>query len=340
MRQEIVVAQKHLLRFVIQAAKAVRLTLAAAACCWLSPLVHAQPYPNKPIRIVVGLAAGGGSDLVARLVGQKLSERLGQPVIVDNKPGTSGIIAAELVAKSPADGYTLMLSPSGPMVFNPIMYTGLSYSPTRDFVPISMIVSFPLMIVVDAKSPIKSVKELVDFARLQPDKANYAASGSAFQLASELFNQRAGTRIAYIPYKSTSEGINAVISGDVMTTIADIGPASTLLKAGRLRGLAVTTSKRMAQFPAVPTLAEAGYPGFEIEFWMALFAPAATPPAVVQKLQTEVRQILELPDLRERFLNLSLVPATNTPDEMRNLIETEISRWSGIARSANIKPNN
>src|SRR5262245_15839567 len=202
-----------------------------------------EPYPNKPIRILVGYAAGGGNDIIVRVMQPEMIKGLGQPVVVDNKPGAQGIIAAELAAKAPADGYTLMMGPSGPMTINPATYSKLPYSPTRDFAPISMICSFPLLVTVDAKLPIKNVKELIAYVKANPGKANSASSAGIFQIATEMFKQRTGTAIEMIPYKSSGESVQAVIGGSVMMTIVDPPPASGPLKSGALRVVAVTAPK-------------------------------------------------------------------------------------------------
>lgn len=300
----------------------------------------ARHFPNKPVRIVVGLAAGGGIDVIARVVAQKMSENLGQPVLVENKPGASGIIAAEFVAKAPADGYTLMIAPSGPMVFNAVMFTKLSYSPTRDFVPLGMVASFPLIAVVNAATPIKTMRELADYARANPAKANYAASTAAFQLTTELFNIHAGTALQNITYKGTNESIASVLSGDVLTTIADSGPASGAIRSGKVRALAVTSPKRMSAFPDVPTMAEAGFPQLDVQLWAGLFAPAGTPPAIGRKLEEELAKALKSPDVLQRFATLTVNAGGATGTELGTQIAAEIARWKEVAQKANIKPNN
>lgn len=300
----------------------------------------ARHFPNKPVRIVVGLAAGGGIDVIARVVAQKMSENLGQPVLVENKPGASGIIAAEFVAKAPADGYTLMIAPSGPMVFNAVMFTKLSYSPTRDFVPLGMVASFPLIAVVNAATPIKTMRELADYARANPAKANYAASTAAFQLTTELFNIHAGTALQNITYKGTNESIASVLSGDVLTTIADSGPASGAIRSGKVRALAVTSPRRMSAFPDVPTMAEAGFPQLDVQLWAGLFAPAGTPPAIGRKLEEELAKALKSPDVLQRFATLTVNAGGATGTELGTQIAAEIARWKEVAQKANIKPNN
>ncbi len=313
------------------------------ATCFLAAILAvpamAQDYPNKPVRIVIGLAAGGGIDVITRVVAQKLSENMGQPVLVENKPGASGIIAAEFVAKAPADGYTLMMAPSGPMVFNAVMFPKLPYAPTRDFVPIAMAASFPLIAVVGSQSPVRSMRELVDFARANPGRANYAASTAAFQLTSELLNIQAGVKLENIPYKGTNESLTAVIAGDVLTTIADSGPASGAIRGGKVRALAVTAPTRMAAFPEVPTMAEAGFPQLEVRLWAGLFAPAGTPPAITKKLEDEIARALKSADVLQRFATLTINPGGASGAELGPLMAAEIARWSEVVKKANIKLN-
>src|SRR5690349_2973853 len=253
-----------------------RSLLAGAAALPLASARAQQNYPTKPIRLVVGYSPGGGNDLIARIVGAKLQDKLGQPIVIDNKPGAQSIVAAELVAKAQPDGYTLLVAPSGPMTINPAVYAKLAYAPDKDFAPISLLAEFPLLLVVGADQPIKSVRELIDYGRAQPDKANYASSATPFQLASELFNQRTGSKFQHIPYRGSGDAAQAVASGQVLMTIADTGPIAGLLSAGKLRALAITTDKRDAAFPDVPTLAEAGVPGVQVSLWTGLVAPAGT----------------------------------------------------------------
>ena len=212
-----------------------------AAASSMAATAHAQQdFPNKPVHIIVGYAAGGGNDIIVRVVAPKMSEGLGQPVIIENKPGAQGIISCEYVAKSAPDGYTLLMGPSGPMTMNPAIYSKLPYAPLKDFAPISMIGDFPLILVVSASLPANSVKELIAYAKARPDKVNYAASAAPFQLAAELFNQKTGTKFVHIPYKSSGESVGAVMSGQVTMTIMDPPPAIGPLKGGKVRGLAVT----------------------------------------------------------------------------------------------------
>ena len=232
-----------------------------------------QTWPTRPIRLVVGYSPGGGNDLIARIVAAKMQDKLGQPVVVDNKPGAQSIVAAELVAKSPADGYTLLVAPTGPMTINPAVYSKLPYDPLRDFAPISLLAEFPLLLVVGADQPVKSVQELVEYGKANPKLANYASSATPFQLASELFNQRTGSSFQHIPYKGSGDAVQAVIAGQVLMAIADSGPMAGPLKSGKLRGLAITTAKRPPAFPDVPTFGEQGIADMQIELWTGVVAP-------------------------------------------------------------------
>ncbi len=312
-----------------------------AMACISVPSAFAQAYPSKPIHIIVGQAAGGGMDTLARLVGQKLSLSLGQPVVIENKAGAAGIIATNYVAKAAADGYTLLLSPTGNLVFNPILYSKLPYVSQRDFAPVSMIATFPLVLVVKSDNPsqpIQSVQDLVAYMKANPNKSNYAGSGPAFQFASELFKIKTNTQAEFIQYKGTNEAVTAVLSGDVLLAMADTGPAAALVAGGKLRALAVTSRSRLATMPNVPTMAEAGLPDLEIQYWGGLLAPAGTPPAVIKKLEAEVQRIVRLPEMNERMNAISVTPAGSTSEEFTKIIASDIARWSAVAKTSNIKP--
>jgi tripartite-type tricarboxylate transporter receptor subunit TctC len=311
---------------------------AAAALALAGSTAAAQDaYPSKPIRVLVGYAAGGGNDIIVRVMQPEMQKGLGQPVIVENKPGAQGIIAAELAAKSAPDGYTIMMGPSGPMTINPATYSKLPYSPTRDFAPISMICSFPLLVTVDAKLPISSVKELIAYAKANPGKSNYASSAGIFQIATEMFKQRTGTSIEMIPYKSSGESVQAVVGGQVMMTIVDPPPATPALKAGTLRALAVTSGTRHPSWPDVPTLIEAGVPDMEVPVWTAFFAPAKTPPQVIARLQKEVARVVQTPEVRERFATMGLDPVGGSSEDLGRRVARDIEKWTAVAKAANIK---
>src|SRR5688500_5313120 len=303
------------------------------------PVLAQEAYPSKPIRIVVGYSAGGGNDIIVRVMVPELSKGLGQPIVVENKPGAQSIIAAELAAKSAADGYTLFMGPSGPMTINPATYSKLPYHPVRDFAPISMICSFPLIFVVDPKLPIQSVKELINYAKANPGKSNYASSAGIFQITTEMFKQRTGTQIELIPYKGSGESIQAVAAGQVMLTIVDPAPATGPLKSGTIRGLAVTSPQRHPRWPDLPTMAEAGVPDMEVPVWTAFFAPARTPAAIVARLQKEVARVVQTPEVRERFDAMGLKPEGSTLAELARVVAQDVTKWPAVAKAANIKNN-
>ena len=299
----------------------------------------AQAYPVKPVRIVVGQAAGGGMDILARLLAQKMSESLGQPVLVENKPGAAGIIGTDYVAKAPADGHTLLMAPIGNMVFTQILYRKLPYLPLRDFAPVSMVATFPLLLLVNASQPFQSVPELVAYMKANPAKANYGGSGPAFQFATELFKIKTGTTAEFIQYKGTNEAIAAILSGDLLLAMADTGPAAAPLAGGRLRALAVTSARRLPSLPHVPTMAEVGLPDLEIEYWAGIFAPAETPRPIVKKLEAEINRIVKLADVSARMSGIHVNPAASTAEEFARTLAADLARWSAVAKAAGIKAN-
>jgi tripartite-type tricarboxylate transporter receptor subunit TctC len=296
----------------------------------------AQGYPSKSIRIVVGFPPGGGNDIIARMVGAKMQESWGQPVVIENKPGANSIIAAEFVAKSAADGYTLLVNATGGMSVNPVLYAKLPYDPLKDFVPISMVGSFPLVLVVNPAVPVNSVSELVAYAKANPGKLNYSAGSTAFQVATEMFKQMTGTDMKHIPYKGSAASITAVISGDVQLTIVDSPPLMPQLASGRVRALAVTTAKRASAMPDLPAVAES-LPGYEMALWIGMFAPAGTPRDVAAKLTAEVVRIVGLPDIREKLAGMGVEPLGNSSEETAEWIRREIARYGPVVKAAGIK---
>jgi tripartite-type tricarboxylate transporter receptor subunit TctC len=308
-----------------------------AALALLAGAAAAQDYPSKPIRILVGYAAGGGNDIIVRAMQPELQKGLGQPVIVENMPGAQGIIAAEAAAKATPDGYTIMMGPSGPMTINPATYSKLRYSPTRDFTPISMICEFPLIVTVDSALPIKNMKELLAYIKANPGKSNYASSAGIFQITTEMFKQRTGSAIEMIPYKSSGESVQALIAHQVMMTIVDPPPATGPLKAGTIRGIAVTSGKRHPSWPDLPTMAEAGVPDMEVPVWTAFFAPAKTPAAIVARLQKEVARVVQTAEVKERFAGMGLQPVGGSSEELGQRVERDIAKWTAVAKAANIK---
>ena len=316
------------------------LVLLAVAAAWWRPACAEDPatrYPARTIRIVVGFSPGGGNDILARLVGQKLSESLGQPVVIENKPGASAIIGTEYVARQAPDGYTLLVGATGAMTVNPAVYQKLGYSTLRDFAPISMIASFPLFLVVNAAAPHRSVQDLVAYAKANPAKSNYASSSTAFQLPTELFKLRTGAPFEHIGYRGSGDSLVALISGTVNMAFIDASPVSGQIKANQVRALAVTSRERAPEFPDVPTMAEAGIPDMEIALWSGLFAPAGTPAPIVRKLETEVMRIARLPDVRARMKDLAVEPEGSTSEELAQIIRQDIERWSAVAKEANVR---
>ena len=306
-----------------------------AALC--APTANAQDFPSKPITIVVGFSAGGSSDALARMVAEKMALGLGQPVLVENRPGVASIVGAAFVAKAKPDGYTLLMGASGPNVFNYALYAKLPYAP-QDFAPVSLIGTFALLLLTNANHPAKTVAELVAYAKQNPDKANYGASSASFQLITELFNSQTGARFAHIPYKGSNDAITALISGDVTMTLVDAGAASAALQGGRVKVLAVTAGERLKDLPHTPTLSELGV-DLKVSFWSGLLAPAGTPAPVLKRLQEEVARVLKLPDIRQRISALSVTPVSSSSEDLVKLIATEIPLWKQVALDKNIKPN-
>jgi tripartite-type tricarboxylate transporter receptor subunit TctC len=298
---------------------------------------EAANYPDRPVRVVVPYAPGGGNDIVARLLAQKLGDALRQPFIVENRPGAAAIVGTEAVARARPDGYTLLVAASGPIVFNPATSERLSYDPLTDLTPITALASFPLLVLVAADSPYRTLNDLLNFARANPDRVNYAAPATSFQLAAELLNQRAGTRFQHIAYRGTAECITAVIRGDVTMTLADTAPAAGALQGGRVRALAITSARRHPSFPEVPTMAELGLQGLEVVLWTGLLAPARTPAGIIRVLHERSVEMLGQQDVRDRLAALALDAVGSSPTEFRESIAREIPLWRGVARAANIR---
>jgi tripartite-type tricarboxylate transporter receptor subunit TctC len=294
-------------------------------------------FPNRPIRMIVGFAAGGGNDLFARLVGQKLSENIGQPVVIENKPGAGGRIAVEYVKSQPADGYTVMVAASGQMAIAAAIYPKLSYHPTRDFLPLTMIASFPLILAGPANDTIKSVKDLVAYGKANPDKSNYATSSPAFTITTELFKLKTGMPAVAVPYKSSNEMMLSVAGGNTLFAIADGPPTMPLVQGGKVRALAVTGSERSSELPDVPSMAEAGYPEVNIGLWSGLFVVTGTPPAIARKLDMESRRALSDPGVREKLKAMAVNPGGGPGEEFRKRIEGDIKLFADVVKAANLK---
>lgn len=308
--------------------------LAAAFGAQIDPAAN---YPSRPIRLVVGFAAGGGNDLIARIVGQKLHEALGQPVIIENKAGANGSLAALAVMAAPADGYTLLIGASGAMSIVPAVSVKPPYDTRKAFAPVSELASFPLILSVYPSHPAKNVGDLVAWMKANPDKANYATSSVAFTLATELFKLRTGAPATAIPYKSSDKSVVSVIARQSVFTIADPPPTTPQVKGGQIRALAVTSARRLDDLPDVPTMAEAGIVGVEIGLWTGIFAPAATPHGIVAKLEGELRKIMQMADVKEKFQAMATPIVGSTADEFARTIDTETRMWGEVGRTANVK---
>ena len=309
----------------------------ALAVCSLT--AFAQTYPSKPVRIVVPYSAGGGTDIVARAVGQKLNEKWGQSVIVDNRVGANGIIGADAVAKSPADGYTLLMATPAEVSTNPHLYPNIPYSAQRDFTPITLIAVTPLVVAVNPGVPAKSIAELIALAKEKPGTMGYATpgTGSAQHLTGEMLMMSAGIKLVHVPYKGAGQSIPDVIGGQVPIGVYGVLTISQHVRAGRLRVLAVTTPKRSTAYPDFPTLSESGFPGFDTSLWFGLLAPSATPKDVVAKIHDDVIQVLKLPDVKERIASQGAEIVADTPAEFAAFISGESAKYAKIIKQAGVK---
>ena len=297
----------------------------------------AQDYPNKPIRIVVGFAAGGGNDIFARLVGAKFSEMIGQPVIIENKPGAGSRLANEYAANQPADGYTLLVAASGGMSIASAIFPKLAYHPTKSFVPLTMIANFRLILAVPADHPAKTVPELVSWMKANPDKANYATSSPAFTIATELFKLKTGAPGLAIPYKSSNESVVSVMGGQTLLTIADGPPTVPLVKGGKLRALAVTGAERSAELPDVPSMKDVGFPEVNTGLWSGLFAPAGTPAPILKKLEDTLRRVIADPDVNGKLRAMAVTPGGNPSNEFRAMIDADIKTVADVVAAAKLE---
>jgi tripartite-type tricarboxylate transporter receptor subunit TctC len=314
------------------------LAIAAASLVALPLGVSAQDFPARPIRLVVPFPPGGPTDVLARIVATRLGERLGQPVVIDNKPGASGMIGADMVAKAAPDGYTLLANASI-HVINPSLYAKTTYDAIADFAPVSNLADVPLVLAANSKLEARSVKELVALGKASKTSLAFASAGNATSqhLAGEAFKIAAGIDMLHVPYKGSAPALTDLIGGQVQLMFDSLPSAMPHLKAGSIRPLAVTTAKRSAALPDVPTIAESGYPGFAISTWYGVWAPAATPPAVVQRLSREIAAIVRLPEVRQQFAGLGAEPVGNTPDEFAAFTKAELSKWAGIVKRSGAK---
>ena len=296
----------------------------------------AQPYPAKPITLVVGTEPGGAPDVLARIIGPKLSDALRQPIIVENKPGADGTIAAAQDARARPDGYTLFIGTVSTNAIAKSLYANLAYDPERSFAPVGQIASVPLMIVVPTDLPAKNIAELIAFAKSKPGQLNYSSPGAGGpqHLSAELFKTMAGIDVVHVPYKSGAAAVTAVLSGQAQLSFPGMPPALPHVKSGKLRAVAVTTDKRSAAAPDIPTVAEAGLKGFEADNWHALFAPAKTPSEVVQMLNAEMAKVLAQGDVKEQMLRVGADPRHSSSADLGKLVGTETMRWSSVVKTS------
>ena len=299
----------------------------------------AQAYPNKPIRLIVPYAVGGASDLMARAIAQKLGAGLGVQVIADNRGGAGGNIAAEMAAKAPPDGYTLFFGATGQLVINPALYAKLNFDPMKDFAPIGLVGQLPLFLTVPATSPVKSVAELVADVRAKPDRFNYGSSGigGTTHLAMEMLKAHTGMSITHVPYKGTAAAVNDMLGGSLQVMFDAWATTGPHVQAGKLRFLAVSSAARSSFEPKVPTVAESGYPGFDLGVWYALLAPAGTPADVIARLSAETAKVTAQPELKQTFGMMGMEPMTSSAEQLGTFMRSEAVKWAKVVRDSGAK---
>jgi tripartite-type tricarboxylate transporter receptor subunit TctC len=300
---------------------------------------HAQTYPTKPIRLIVPFPPGGGVDFIGRIVGQKLTERLGQPVQIDNRAGANGIVGLEALKGAPPDGYTIAAASAGPLAVNPFIYAKLPHDTIRDFTQIANMVNFPLLLVAHPSLPAKNVKELVALARARPGQVSYSSpgSGNSAHLAAELFNSMAKTKILHVPYKGTAPAVVAVLSGEAQLTYSSIPSILPHVRSARVRALGIGNAERISTLPDVPTISEAGLPGFEAYAWGGMIGPAHMPAPIVARLNKEITEILRQKDVSDRMLAEGTVPTPSSPEEFTAYIRAELRKWGDVVKMAGIR---
>ncbi len=311
------------------------LALTAGLACAAAVPVHADAWPNKPVRLVVGYAAGGATDVVARLVGVKLGEQLGQPVVVENRTGANSNVGAEAVARAPADGYTLYVFTIANTI-NASLYSKLGYDPLKDFAPIGLMAKIPNILVVHPGLPVRNVDDYLRFAKASKDGITFASagSGSSIHLSGEMFKMETRLNMLHVPYRGSAPAVADLIGGQVQSMFDNAPSALPHVQAGRLRALAVTSAQRLPMLPEVPTLAESGLPGFDVQSWFGLAAPAGTPAPVIARLNAELNKALAAPDVRKRLQDLAATPAPGTPEQMRDFASAEVKRWQAVVKAS------
>jgi tripartite-type tricarboxylate transporter receptor subunit TctC len=316
-----------------------RVAVGIIAILILAGPARAQDYPTKPIRLVVPFAAGGATDVLARLVGERLTASLGQQVVVDNRPGAGGNIGSDLVARAEPDGYTILMGAVGTHAINPSLYPKMPYDPVKDFAPVTLVASVPNVLVVNPEVPANSVQELIDLAKAKPGELNFASSGNgtSIHLSGELFKAMTGTDIVHVPYKGSGPAVTDLLGGQVQMMFDNMPSSLPHVKAGKLRALGVTSAKRSPALPEVPTIAEAGVPGYDATSWFGILAPAGTPEPVVTRLQGAIVQALGEPEMRQRMADLGAEPVGDTPAEFGQFIAAEIAKWAKVVNDAGVK---
>ena len=313
------------------------LTLIVSLVC-MPVTVLSQVFPSKPIRLVVPFQAGGGNDLLARIISQKFLEKWGQPVIVDNRPGAGGNLGADFVAKAAPDGYTMLLG-TNTLTMNPFIFAKMPFDTQKDFAPVAMLATTPFYVVVNNNLPVNNIPELIAFAKANPGKLSYATPGigTPHHLGTELFKSMTGTYMVHIPYKGSIPALTDVIGGQVQVMWATVNVALPMVSSGKVRGLALAESKRTQFLKDVPVVAET-VPGYEVSAWYGIFAPAATPPAIVQQLSAELQQIFQQPDIQARLLPLGYEISTANAEQLRATVASDLDKWGKLAKTVGIKP--
>jgi len=313
--------------------------LVLALAAGFASLTSAQPYPTKPIKLVAPSTPGDAPDVIARLVADKLSTALGQQVVVENRPGAGGVVGSDYVAKAVPDGYTLIMGNAGSHGINAAVYSKLPYDIQRDFAPVSQVAVAPNVMVINPSVPASTLAEFIAYAKANPGKLSYASggNGSSAHMSMELFKSMSGIDIQHVPYKGSSPALTDVVSGQVVAFIGNMPPTVPLIKAGKLRAIAVTTKSRSALMPELPTITEAGLPGFETVAWFGVLAPAGTPPEVVNRLSAEIAKIAKSPEIREKLVAMGAEPVGSTPEEFKAVIDRDIAKWKPLAQKVGIK---
>lgn len=316
---------------------ALSISVTVLAALLLASPAAAQHFPAKPIRVIVPFAPGGPSDFLARIVGQKMTESWGQQVIIENRTGANGIVGCELVAKSPPDGYTLVMGTPGTHGINAALFPKLPYDTIKDFAPITRLGVSPYLLISHPSLPVRSAKELIQLARKRPGEIAWAQGGSPTQLAAELFKRTAKIDVLIVPYKGQAPAVTAALSGEVSLVWGGVAQTQSHIKAGRLRALGIAGTQRSDVMPEVPTISESGLPGFEAAGWYGLLAPGATPRPIVERLNTEIVRILKLPDVAQRLRNEAYEVPGETADQFAAVVRAEVAKWAPIVKQAGIK---